>query len=114
MGYPAAACQKPPTVSRSNFDPVAARLRRHLREMRLQAGLTQTALGERLNHTQQWVYKYEAGERRLDVIEFIQIARAIGFDPGEFINTFMNTAADLDAAQRCNVPQPETATKTRT
>ena len=82
--------------------------------MRLRAGLTQTALGERLNHTQQWVYKYEAGERRLDVIEFIQIARAIGFDPGEFINTFMDKAADLDAAERCNVPRPEAPTKART
>ena len=77
-------------MTRSNFDPVAARLRRHLREMRLRAGLTQAALGERLDHTQQWVFKYEAGERRLDVIEFIQIAHAIGFDPGEFINTFMD------------------------
>ena len=114
MGYLPQPCQKPPSVSRSNFDPTAARLRRHLREMRLRAGLTQTALGERLNHTQQWVYKYEAGERRLDVIEFIQIARAIGFDPGEFINTFMDEPADLDAARRWNVPRPEPSTKTRT
>ena len=82
--------------------------------MRLRAGLTQTALGERLNHTQQWVYKYETGERRLDVIEFIQIARAIGFNPGEFINTFMNETDDLDAARRCNVPRPEASAKTRT
>ena len=101
-------------MSRSNFDPVAARLRRHLREMRLQAGLTQAALGERLNHTQQWVYKYEAGERRLDVIEFIQIARAIGFDPGEFINTFIDEPADLDAARSCKIPRPASSPKTRT
>ena len=101
-------------MSRSNFDPTAARLRRHLREMRLRAGLTQTALGERLNHTQQWVYKYETGERRLDVIEFIQIARAIGFDPGEFINSFMKEATDLDAAWRCNIPRREASTKSRT
>lgn len=112
MGYPPPACQKPPTVSRSNFDPAAARLRRHLREMRLRAGLTQTALGKRLNHTQQWVYKYEAGERRLDVIEFIQIARAIGFDPGEFINTFMDNPPDLDAARPC--PRPASTPKIRT
>ncbi len=101
-------------MTRSNFDPVAARLRRHLREMRLRAGLTQTALGERLNHTQQWVFKYEAGERRLDVIEFIQIAHAIGFDPGDFINTFMNEPADLNAARPCNPPRPAASTKTRT
>ena len=80
--------------------------------MRQRAGLTQTALGERLNHTQQWVYKYEAGERRLDVIEFIQIARAIGFDPGEFINTLMDNPPDLDAARPC--PHPASTPKTRT
>ena len=48
------------------------------------------------------------------MIEFIQIARAIGFDPGEFINTFMDEPADLDPARRCNVPRPEPSTKTRT
>ncbi len=101
-------------MSRSHFDPVAARLRRHLREMRLRAGLTQTALGRRLNHTQQWVYKVETGERRLDVIEFIEVARAIGFDPGEFINNFMNEPADLDAVQRCDSPHPARSTKNRT
>ena len=97
----------------SNFDPVAARLRHDLRKMRLRAGLTQAALGKRLNHTQQWVFKYEAGERRLDVTEFIQVARAIGFDPGEFINTFMNEAADLNAARPCNTPRPAPSTKTQ-
>ena len=101
-------------MSPSNFDPVAARLRHHLREMRLRAGLTQAALGKRLNHTQQWVFKYEAGERRLDVTEFIQVARAIGFDPGEFINTFMNKSADLNAARPCNTPRPAPSTKART
>ena len=101
-------------MTRSHFDPVSARLRRHLREMRLRAGLTQAALGKRLNHTQQWVYKYEAGERRLDVIEFIEIARAIGFDPGEFISTFTNEITALDAAPPCDLPHPTPPTKTRT
>ncbi|MYH32155.1 MAG: helix-turn-helix transcriptional regulator [Acidobacteria bacterium] len=82
--------------------------------MRLRAGLTQAALGQRLNHTQQWVFKYEAGERRLDVVEFIKIARAIGFDPGEFINTFTNEMTAFDAVppydQPHSAPPP---TKTR-
>ena len=114
MGYPPTACQTEQRLTRSSFDPIAARLRRQLREMRLRAGLTQTALGERLNHTQQWVYKYEAGERRLDVIEFIHIARALGFDPGEFLNTFMDEPADLDATRPCNVPRPAASTKSQT
>ena len=82
--------------------------------MRLRAGLTQTALGRRLNHTQQWVYKVEAGERRLDVIEFVKIARAIGFDPGEFINNFMDEPANLNAVPPCDSPHPAPSTKNRT
>jgi hypothetical protein len=31
------------------------------------------------------VAKYERGERRLDVLEFLDVAEAIGFDPGRFI-----------------------------
>ena len=30
-----------------------------------------------------YVAKYELGERRLDVLEFLDIAADIGFDPGE-------------------------------
>ncbi len=45
------------------------------------AGLTQHALALRLKKPQSFVAKYEGGERRLDVIEFITIARAIGADP---------------------------------
>lgn len=81
--------------------------------MRLRAGLTQTALGQRINHTQQWVYKVEAGERRLDVIEFVEIARAIGFDPGEFINKFMDEPTDVNAVPRCDSPHPAPSTKNR-
>ena len=45
------------------------------------AGLTQHALARRLKKPQSFVAKYEGGERRLDVVEFIAIARALGADP---------------------------------
>jgi transcriptional regulator with XRE-family HTH domain len=45
------------------------------------AGLTQEALARRLKKPQSFVAKYEGGERRLDVVEFIAIARALGADP---------------------------------
>ena len=38
---------------------------------RKQAGITQTQLAARLKRPQSFVAKYEGGERRLDVIEFI-------------------------------------------
>src|SRR6266446_2318317 len=45
------------------------------------AGLTQHALALRLKKPQSFVAKYEGGERRLDVVEFIVIARSLDVDP---------------------------------
>jgi transcriptional regulator with XRE-family HTH domain len=45
------------------------------------AGLTQHDLARLLKKPQSFVAKYEGGERRLDVVEFIAIARALGADP---------------------------------
>jgi transcriptional regulator with XRE-family HTH domain len=48
---------------------------------REKAGLTQQQLAERLGRPQSFVAKYEGGERRIDVIEFLAIAHALEFDP---------------------------------
>ena len=45
------------------------------------AGVSQHALALRLKKPQSFVAKYEGGERRLDVVEFVAIARALGADP---------------------------------
>ena len=58
---------------------------RALRAARNDAGLTQTALAHKLGKPQSFVAKYEGGERRLDVIEFLAVAEAIGFDPKAMI-----------------------------
>ena len=54
---------------------------RSLKGARERAGLTQQALAERLGRPQSFVAKYERGERRLDVVEFLHIAEAIGANP---------------------------------
>lgn len=43
--------------------------------------LSQEAFADRLGRHQQFVSRYELGERRLDVIEFVDVARALGLDP---------------------------------
>ena len=48
---------------------------------RRKAGLNQTTLAKRLGKPQSFVAKYEGGERRLDVVEFLAVTRAIGADP---------------------------------
>ncbi len=50
-------------------------------EARKKAGITQTQLAVRLGRPQSFVAKYEGRERRLDVAEFVGIARTIGTDP---------------------------------
>lgn len=50
---------------------------RTLQTARSRAGVSQSALAEKLGRKQQFVSKYESGERRLDLIEFIDVAKAL-------------------------------------
>ena len=61
------------------------RFRELLVEARKDADLTQAELSLRLNRPQSFVSKYERGERRLDVVEFGEVARALGVDPVNFL-----------------------------
>ncbi len=44
------------------------------------SGMTQTELAENLGEYQSFIARLESGERRVDVIELIQLARALNFD----------------------------------
>jgi transcriptional regulator with XRE-family HTH domain len=54
-------------------------------EARRNAGLTQRDLAARLRRPHSFVGRLEAGERRIDVIEFVEIARAISADPKQLL-----------------------------
>ena len=54
-------------------------------EKRREAGLTQAQVAKRLKRYQSYVATVESGQRRIDVVEFLDIADAIGFDPREAI-----------------------------
>ena len=54
------------------------------RELRLEAGLTQTELAARIEKDQTFVSKYESGERRLDILEIREVCRALGISLEEF------------------------------
>lgn len=49
-------------------------------------GLTQQALADLLGLHKQFVSRVELGERRLDVVEFTDIARALGMIPGTMVD----------------------------
>ena len=54
-------------------------------QARKDAGITQAELGKRIGQRQTFVSKFELGERRLDVAEFVTVSRAIGADPHEIM-----------------------------
>ncbi len=64
------------------------RLRALLRQIRVEAGLKQVDLAQRLKQSQSFVSKYEGGERRLDLLELRDICSAVGIPLAEFVRRF--------------------------
>jgi transcriptional regulator with XRE-family HTH domain len=62
------------------------RFRELLAEERGAAGLSQAELSRRLDRPRSFVSKYERGERRLDVVEFGHVAKALQIDPLRFLS----------------------------
>lgn len=60
---------------------------------RKHAGLTQRDLATRLGKPPSFVAKIETGERRLDFVEFVAIARELGTTPGSLIDQIDNAIA---------------------
>ncbi len=58
---------------------------------RKEADVTQHELARRIKKPQSFVSKYERFERRLDVPEFIHIARALGLDPAKLLRRIDKT-----------------------
>jgi transcriptional regulator with XRE-family HTH domain len=52
-------------------------------DARKRAGVTQTELARRLKRPQPYMSMVERGERRVDVIQFYAIMKALGADPEE-------------------------------
>lgn len=70
---------------KSNFTTEYEAFRSLIIKARKEGNLTQDGLAKLLNKPQSYVAKYENGERRLDVIEFLLIAKALNADPIEII-----------------------------
>ncbi len=58
-------------------------------EARTTNGLTQHDVAQRLGLPQSYVSKYETGERRLDLIEFLQVADALEINSVEFVQKLL-------------------------
>ncbi len=56
-------------------------LRELLKERRFRAKLKQSELAAKLGWTQQTVSKIESGQKRVTVVELVELSRALDFDP---------------------------------
>lgn len=77
-------------MTKSVFTTDYNQLRELLVNCRKDQGLLQMAVAARLSKPQSFVSKYESGERRLDVIEFIQVVQALGEDPLLLLKRLIN------------------------
>jgi transcriptional regulator with XRE-family HTH domain len=76
-----------PTSTTKGFqDPRYKALVGRLIDARKASGVSQEAFAAKINRHQQFVSRYETGERRLDVVEFVDISRALQCDPATMIS----------------------------
>jgi transcriptional regulator with XRE-family HTH domain len=73
------------TIYRAEYRVLMAKLR----EIREDQGLSQTAVAKSLGWSQQSFSAIEAGARRLDVIEFFELAQALGLDRQQAIELLL-------------------------
>jgi len=64
---------------------------------RIGKGLHQSAVADALGKNQSFVSKYERGERRLDLPEFLDVAKVLEINPCDFIKEYRNA---LDRKRR--------------
>jgi transcriptional regulator with XRE-family HTH domain len=77
-----------------------ARLISLLVAARKAADMTQQVLAEKLERPQSFVAKYENGERRIDLIEFVAIAGTLGADPVKLLRNFLAGKTPLKTSQK--------------
>ena len=68
-------------MPKSTFTPGYKLMLRALVDLRHKAGVNQVELSRRLGRQQSFVSNFEKGIRRIDMIEFYVITRALGGDP---------------------------------
>ena len=67
-------------------------LRKYLIQKRKDAGLTQHELAAALKRSQSYVATIETGQRRIDVVELIDLADVLGFRPPDAIKRIHKTS----------------------
>jgi len=58
-------------------------------DLRHKLGLSQREFAAKLGESNNFVWRIEAGERRVDLVEFCKIAKALGADPVELFGRIL-------------------------
>ena len=64
-------------------------------DLRKEAGMNQRQLAATLGREQNYVARIETGQRRLDLIEWVQVLRALGVDPEKEITGIVRQVSPL-------------------
>jgi ribosome-binding protein aMBF1 (putative translation factor) len=86
LGYSKTGCRIRLMLRNSRYGT----FQRALIEARQTNNLTQSDVACRLGKPQSYVSKYESGERRLDVIEFVEVCAALNIKPIEILERLDN------------------------
>ena len=76
-------------MSKQIYSSQARRLCDLLVEYRKRSGVTQAELASRIGRAQTFVSKVELGERRIDLIELLQLLAVLRADPVEFLERLL-------------------------
>lgn len=68
-------------------------------QARQDTGVTQAELAKLLEKPQSFVSKYEKGERRLDVIEFVTVCKALKVDSRKIFNRILRMMRKNDSSR---------------
>jgi transcriptional regulator with XRE-family HTH domain len=80
-------------MSRTLGSPRHQALVAFIKKKREDANLTQAQVARRIGRYQSFVATFESGQKRIDAVELVEIAAAIGFDPRDAIKAIARVKA---------------------
>lgn len=73
------------------YSPEHQRLRDILKRERKAAGLRQSDLAKQTGRSQAYISKFENGDLRLDVVDFVRFCETIGCDPHKVMDEMLSS-----------------------
>jgi transcriptional regulator with XRE-family HTH domain len=77
------------------YSPINKQVSKLFKNARLEAGITQKQLAKATGRTQAYISKFENGQLRLDIEDFIRFCDAIGLDASNVVTELIMTPTNL-------------------